>query len=104
LRSYRTVANAIKAAIQVVFAKNACLTREEMESKLWNLFDNFLSRSIPILKFIPQSALFGTIHKDGVAENQTQPKANFAGCFACHQSGKDDFIQSAISLPFTQID
>ncbi len=66
LKKFGTVANCHKQAGSLFQKK--LLTLEEMESKLWNLFDNF-SRVYPNLKIILTVSPVRHI-KDGVAENQ----------------------------------
>jgi hypothetical protein len=66
LEEFGTVANCHKQP-SGLFSKRL-LTLEEMESKLWNLFDNF-SRVYPNLKIILTVSPVRHI-KDGVAENQ----------------------------------
>jgi hypothetical protein len=66
LEEFGTVANCHKQP-SGLFSKRL-LTIEEMESRLWNLFDNF-SRAYPDLKIILTVSPVRHI-KDGVAENQ----------------------------------
>jgi hypothetical protein len=66
LEEFGTVANCHKQPSSL-FSKRL-LTIEEMESRLWNLFDNF-SRVYPNLKIILTVSPVRHI-KDGVAENQ----------------------------------